>query len=85
MYAIKCMENNKRRKRFLKIAGNRTNRILETLRLLGNCSNRSNYQYFDDDIRKIFNEIEKELRITKLKFTEKSKEKFTLGETENDR
>jgi hypothetical protein len=80
MYAIKCMENSKRRKRFIKIAGNRTNRILETLRLLGNCSNRSNYQYFDEDIRKIFGEIDKELRTTKLKFTENSKEKFTLGD-----
>jgi hypothetical protein len=84
MYAIKLMENTKRRKRFIKIATNRTNRILETLRLLGNCSNRSNYQYFEEDLRKIFSEIDRELRITKLKFLDKNKEKFTL-EVKDDR
>lgn len=68
-----------KRERFQKVAENRTNRILETLRLLGNCSNRSNYEYNDEDIVKIFNTIEQELKITKFKFSSNSdKKKFKL-------
>lgn len=68
-----------KRERFQKVAENRTNRILETLRLLGNCSNRSNYEYNDEDIVKIFNTIENELKITKFKFSSNSdKKKFKL-------
>lgn len=68
-----------KRERFQKVVENRTNRILETLRLLGNCSNRSNYEYNDEDIVKIFNTIENELKITKFKFSSNSdKKKFKL-------
>lgn len=57
-----------KRERFLRIAENRTNRILEDLRLLGNCANTNNYEYSDEDVNKIFNAIEKDLRIQKSKF-----------------
>lgn len=65
--------------RFKRIAENRTNRIIEALRLLGNCSNRSNYSYTDDEVKKIFSAIEAEVKETKLKFQSKSKpQKFEL-------
>ena len=50
------------------------------VRLLGNCSNKSNYDYTDADIQKIFTAIEKELKNTKLKFSvsEVEDEKFRL-------
>lgn len=62
------MDVNAKRERFIRIAEQRTNHILETLRLLGNCSNRSNYHYSDEDIRKIFGAIEREVKNTKNKF-----------------
>ena len=62
------MDASGKRERFVRIAEQRTNLILETLRLLGNCANRSNYDYSDEDIRKIFGAIEKELKNTKNKF-----------------
>ncbi len=72
------MENEKRKEeRFLKIAENRTNTILQTLRLLGNCSNTNNYKYTDQQVKQIFNAIENELKITKMKF-EKKENKFSL-------
>lgn len=57
-----------KRERFEKVAVARTNRIINTVRLLGNCSNKNNYEYSTEDIRKIFYAIEKELRKTKNKF-----------------
>ena len=65
--------------RFKKIATNRTNRILNDLRLLGNCSNKSNYKYTEEDVKKIFSAIESELKETKMKFTTtKRNNKFSL-------
>ena len=68
-----------KKERFVRIAEKRTNKILEQLRLLGNCSNKNNYEYTDEDIKKIFNVIEAELKNTKIRFTSKQlKEKFKL-------
>lgn len=72
------MENDKKKEeRFLRIAENRTNTILQTLRLLGNCSNTNNYKYTDQQVKQIFSAIENELKITKMKF-EKKENKFSL-------
>ena len=54
--------------RFIRIAEARTNRTLESLRLLGNCSNKANYDYSDEDIKKIFAALDKQLKATKNKF-----------------
>ena len=71
---------NARRERFVKIAENRTNKILEMLRLLSNCSNKSNYEYTEEDVYEIFSAIEKELKNTKAAFygNTKNDTKFTL-------
>lgn len=61
--------------RFKRVAGNRTNRIIDQIRLLGNCANKSNYEYSDEDIKKIFLAIEIELKETKLKYQRKTKNK----------
>ena len=60
--------------RFKKIAEQRTNKILKTLKLLGNCANKGNYAYTDEEVRKIFNAIERELKVTKSKFQEEQQE-----------
>lgn len=61
--------------RFKRVAENRTNRIIDQIRLLGNCANKSNYEYSDEDIKKIFLAIEIELKETKLKYQRKTKNK----------
>ena len=72
------MENDKlKSERFMKIAEKRTNNILSTLRLLGNCANTNNYKYTEEQVKKIFSAIESELRSTKAKFDKKEK-KFSL-------
>ena len=59
--------------RFKRVAEKRTNRIIEQIRLLGNCSNRSNYEYTEEEVKKIFVTIEAELKEAKSKYQTKTK------------
>lgn len=69
-----------KREKFVRLAEARTNKIIDMIRLLGNCSNKSNYDYTDADIQKIFSAIDKEIKSTKLKFSvsEVDDDKFRL-------
>jgi len=67
-----------RAERFKRVASRRTNEILNRIRILGNCSNKSAYAYTEDDIQKIFSVIEKELRDARGKFTNRKKTTFQL-------
>ena len=69
-----------KRERFVRLAEARTNKILEMMRLLGNCSSKSNYEFTDDDVRQIFSALEKELKNTKNRFMglDAKEERFTL-------
>lgn len=53
---------------FKRLAGNRTNNAITSIRLLGNLSNRNNYSYSEEDFKKIFNSLEDELKLAKSKF-----------------
>ena len=63
---------------FIRLAENRTKKVLDMIRLLGNLSNTSNYSYTQDQVDKIFGAIEKELAIAKRKFDTIGDEKFKL-------
>ena len=75
---MKQNDDETRKERFRRVAARRTNQILNQIRVLGNCSNKSSYSYTDDDIQKIFSTIEKELRITKARFSSRKKRDFKL-------
>lgn len=66
--------------RFVRIAEARTNKIIDMIRLLGNCSNKASYEYSKEDVRKIFTAIENELKAAKSKFDSSSDDsiKFKL-------
>ena len=66
-----------RSEKFKRVATKRTNELLEKIRILGNCSNKSTYEYTDEDVIKIFKSLEKQLETIKAKFSNK-KNKFTL-------
>lgn len=73
----KVSEN--KRERFKKLAVYRTNEVLKRIRVLGNCANRSAYEYTEEEISKIFSEIEKATKAAKAKFHfSKNNKKFTL-------
>lgn len=67
-----------RNERFKRLAVARTNAILDKLRLLGNLSNKANYDYSQEDVYKIFGAIDSQLRIIKAKFSGSTKREFKL-------
>ncbi len=71
---------NNPRERFLEVAEARTNAVLDKIRVLGHCSNRSLYNYSPEEINKIFKTIEDQLNRTKSKFRaeELRRKKFKL-------
>ena len=75
------MENETKRDRFVRLAEARTNKIIDMIQLLGNCSNPSTYDYTSQDVEKIFSAIENELKEAKKKFNKiesKKNSRFTL-------
>ncbi len=60
-----------KRERFTKVASYRTNLVIKYLKLLGNCSNKNNYDYTDSEISKVFSAIDEQIRIAKLRFKSK--------------
>ena len=71
------VKNETKEERFKRIATARTLRLLDDLRLLGNCANVSTYSYSEDDTDKIFSTIEKEVKRVKALF-DKPEIKFSL-------
>ena len=63
------MAKSEKRQRFEKVASNRVQRILDTLTLLQNCSNRNNYEWDENDVERMFSEITKKVKETKAAYT----------------
>jgi hypothetical protein len=61
-------KNNERRERFKRLATLRTNSVLQRIKVLGNCANRSAYDYSEEEVNKIFSEIERRVKETKARF-----------------
>ena len=78
IFTDKNIRQETRHERFKRIAAKRTNEILEKIRILGNCSNKSSYDYTEEEVNKIFSEIEKQLKLTKAKFLGGRRERFKL-------
>jgi hypothetical protein len=67
-----------KRERFKVLAENRTNSILNNIRILSHCSNKSLYDYEIDEVDKIFEAIQDALIDAKNKFKDKEKKIFRL-------
>lgn len=57
-----------KRGKFVELATNRVNRTVKDLRLIGNLSNRSAYEYAEEDVRKIVRTLQREIDIMKARF-----------------
>ena len=76
------MAEETKRDRFVRLAEARTNKIIDMIQLLGNCSNTNTYEYSQQDVEKIFSALEYELREAKKKFNKSESKKgsrFTLN------
>lgn len=73
-------KNENKHSRFKRLAEARTEKIMDMLDLLGNLSNKSFYEYSDEEVKAIFSAIEESVKENKNKFNKhkKSKRRFTL-------
>lgn len=60
--------NNKREK-FVALAEKRVVRAINDIRLIGNLSNKNNYAYTENDVKKIISVLEQELKNLRIKFS----------------
>ncbi len=75
----KARKNEGKDERFKRIATKRVQRILDNLRLLGNCSNTGVYSYSEEEVNRIFGAIDKEYKRVRLLFDKTAKKRhFTL-------
>ena len=70
-------EQETKREKFVRLAEARTNKIIDMIQLLGNCSNSNVYDYTQQDVEKIFAAIENEVREAKKKFNKTESKKGT--------
>ena len=63
------MSTSIKRERFKKVASYRVQKIINFLALLENCSNSNNYEYTDDDVAYMFDEIGKALKECKSAYS----------------
>lgn len=74
-------ERETKRDKFVRLAEARTNKIINMIQLLGNCSNANAYDYTPKDVEKIFKTIQAELDEARKKFNKlenKKESRFTL-------
>lgn len=74
------LTNESKHDKFVRIVEARTNKAAEMIRLIGNCASKSSYEYSEEEVRKIFAYLEKELKNARNKFngTESEEGKFSL-------
>jgi hypothetical protein len=56
------------REKFVRLATKRVSNALKALQLIGNLSNKSNYNYTESDVQKIFKALQDELSASRKKF-----------------
>jgi hypothetical protein len=56
------------RTKFVRLASSRVSAALKAMQLVGNLSNRSNYDYTDEDVTKIFKALQDSLADTRRRF-----------------
>lgn len=67
-----------KKERFCRLGAQRTNAVLDKLRVLGNCANPYQYSYSEDEISKMFSAIEAELRRVRALFAAQKRQKFNF-------
>ncbi len=76
------MARDEDRQKFVKLASARVSKALKDIQLIGNLSNRSNYDYTEEDITKIFKALNEEISACRKRFEISNKKagaaKFTL-------
>lgn len=67
------------REKFVKLAEARVNKTMKDIQLIGNLSNRSNYDYTDEDVELIFKALSQEIAACKKRFEMSKPKSSTEG------
>lgn len=70
IFNLGTMQLSVRREKFVKLAEARVSKALKEFQLIGNLSNRSAYEYTDEDVKQMFRALQKALDAAKLRFSE---------------
>ena len=62
------MSDAKNREKFVSLAENRVKRAMKDMKLIGNLANRSNYDYTEEDSKKIIKALKDSLEEVRVKF-----------------
>lgn len=60
-----------KRNNFIRLAEARVTKALKAIKVVGNLSNKANYEYTDQDIQKIINVLQAEIATLKSRFKNK--------------
>lgn len=60
---------SKKRIKFVELAEARVERTLKDIQLIGNLSNKSAYEYNEEDVKKIFSALQQALNVSKNRFS----------------
>lgn len=74
--------NEKKQERFIKVAGHRMDLLICDFRKLGNCASKNTYEYTEEEVALIFEELERQIRLLREKF--EGKKIFSLRSTPED-
>ena len=71
---------SEKRDNFIRLAEGRVTRAIDSIRVIGNLSNRSNYEYTEEDSKRIIDALQSEITALKVQFKPKatSKKGFKL-------
>ena len=72
------MTHEEKRERFKRLATQRTNTVIQKVKVLSNCANRSAYEYTEEEVNKIFSEIDRRVKEAKGKFVFTKAKEFKL-------
>lgn len=60
-----------KRENFIRLAEGRVTRAIDSIRVIGNLSNRSNYEYTEADSKRIIDALQSEINALKVQFKPK--------------
>ena len=59
---------SEKRDNFIRLAEGRVTRAIDSIRVIGNLSNRSNYEYTEEDSKRIIDALQAEINALKVQF-----------------
>ena len=63
---------SEKRDNFIRLAEGRVTRAIDSIRVIGNLSNRSNYEYTTEDTKRIIDALQSEINALKVQFKTKT-------------